>query len=122
MNKEDNLALFIAYLLLPHENGLSLGAIYKEVERRWEIPSDWHKQIPLGKAYTELKKMHLNWKNITSEHLQSLVNTEPKWKNEVRQTKRKLIKKGWLEKGSQWRGQWCLNNKGRYEAETELYF
>ncbi len=96
--------------------------IYKEVEHGWEkLPSDWNKLIPLGGAYNELELMGLNWKDLTSEHLQSLVDTEPQWKNEVRQVKRRLKEKGWLDE-NQPHGYWCLNSKGRYEIETWLYY
>lgn len=113
MNSEKYLAYFIADILNQSPTKcLHTEQIYDIVEQRWEIPPKWNKLIPWGQAYNKLKKLGLNWTDISEDELKSKVPTELKWKNEVRQSRRILNRWGWLEENNK-RGIWCLNSKGQ---------
>lgn len=113
INTEKTLADFIADILNQSlTKCLSIEEIYFKVEQRWGIPQEWHKPIPYGNAFNELKRKGLNRKTLSDEQLKSIVPTEPKWKNEVRRARQRLMDRGWLEKNGK-RGVWCLNQKGQ---------
>lgn len=122
INTEKTLADFIADILNQSPTKcLSLEEIYFKVEQRWEIPQEWYKPIPYGNAFNELKRKGMNSKIISDESLESIVPTEPKWKNEVRMARRRLMDRGWLEKNGK-RGVWCLNQKGQEGIDNYINY
>lgn len=118
MISEENLARLIADILYHAPNKcLSLQEIYIKVQNNpnCEIPADGYDPIPYGPEYYKLKGT--KWKEFPEEQLKSIVSTEPKWKNEVRMSKRRLNDWGWLEKNCK-RGVWCLSAKGQEEISN----
>jgi hypothetical protein len=105
------LMYFLLFLLNEYKSGLYIGTVYRQAEKTADFPSDWHRPIPRGDSYSDLKKYGFDYKTISPELLTKLVPTEAQWKNELRWARYQIKKKGLLDLSAP-RGTWRLNENG----------
>jgi len=108
--------------LSQYSKPVEIDFIYKWFKDKHTFRTEWYKEIPQGQYYNEMKGMGCDAPSrVPPEKIPLGIRTEPKWKMELRGSRDRLKKKGFIADSA--RGTWMLKpgHSGNLQRDRTIF-